>query len=230
MKKLSLKVLALTVTVLFSLPVWADGDWEEAKNQEGIKIDTRRVEGAPMKEFRAEGMIDAPIEVAWEVLIDSASYPKWFGDCIVHKIIETEDKNISVGYHAVDIPFPFSDRDTVAFINLETDWKTGKASKSMVSIGSPEDAKYGMDDLTREEGRVRMPKMHGHFLLTRVSPTQTNMLYQAHADPGVPLPGWLLNMLATNQPYKTFIGIRKEVKNIKYFERAEKVHDKKFKP
>lgn len=229
MKKLNVRIAAATLLIAFiTAPLWANAEWKEVKNKKGIKIETRKVEGSPMKEFRSECLIEAPIEVVYEILRDADTYVNWFGDCKEKKVIQKIDENNEIGYQVVDVPLPFRDRDTVATVNYSTDWETGKAAVKMNSIKIPEDSKYGMDDYSKEKKRVRMPKMNGLIVLTRVEPDKTKMMYQAHADPGVSLPGWVLNLFSTAQPYKTLKGMKKEVRKEIYYEKAGKVHGKKF--
>ncbi len=219
---------AVIITILFTLPLWASNEWKEVKNKKGIIIETRVVEGSPMKEFRAACNVDAPIEVVWEIVKDAGTYANWFGDCLEKKVVQKIDEKNEIGYQVVNVPLPFRDRDTVAAVNYETDIAAGKAVIKMDSIGIPADAKYGMDEYTKEKKRVRMPKMNGIITLTRMEPNKTKMIYQAHADPGVALPGWVLNLFSTAQPFKSLKGIQKEVKKKTYYEKAEKRYNKKF--
>ncbi len=229
MKKIGNFVLGTVfLSILIAGPVWADGNWKEVKNRKGIRIETRKIEGSPMKEFRSERIVKAPIEVVYEVVRDASTYVNWFGDCAEKKVVQKIDENTEIGYQVVDIPFPLSDRDTVSLVKYSKDWDTGKVVITMNSIGIPEDAKYGMDEYTKEKRRVRMPVMNGIITLTRIDTQNTKMIYQAHAEPGITLPAWVLNGLSTGQPFKTLKGIVKEVQKEVYYQRAEKTHGKKF--
>lgn len=220
----------IIVLIMMIEPACAADGWKEISNKKGIIIYARDVEDSPMKEFKSESVIAAPIEVVFEVIKDPASYPNWFGDCIDRKIIAAMDENHGIIYQVVDLPYPFSDRDAVATSTFDTDFKQGTIVVTVESIDAPEAAKYGMDGVTTAENRVRMPKMNASITLLRLSPKSTKMIYQGHADPGVAIPGWVLNLFATAHPYKTHRGIQKEVKKDIYYQRAEKNYNKKFSP
>jgi hypothetical protein len=68
----------------------------------------------------------------------------------------------------------------------------------------------------------------GVIVLDRIAPGKTKMLYQAHADPGLAVPPWLLNLFGVFHPYKSLVGMKKEVKKEVYYKRAEKRHNRKF--
>jgi hypothetical protein len=218
----------IVMIIVTSLPLWADSEWEEIRNRNGVKVSSMRVEDCPMNRFKAECIIDAPLEVVYEVVMDPGSYVNWFHSCTDRRVIKKFDENNGIGYQVVNLPFPLRDRDTVATMYQDVDWAAGKLKMKMDAIKPPEDSKYGMDELTKKKGRVRMPIMIANIVLNRITPGKTEMIYMAHADPGAPVPAWILNFFSTGHPYKTLLGIQKEVKKEIYYKRAEKKHNKKF--
>jgi uncharacterized protein YndB with AHSA1/START domain len=216
--------------LLVSLPVLAAGDWEVVENENGCKVENRVFPGSVMKEFRAETIIDAPLEVVFEVQMDSNGMSQWFGDCVEQKVLKRLSQNKKMIYHVVHAPWPVQDRDAIAVVETTPDWERGKVVQEVRSIRPPADREYGMDETTEKNNRVRMPKMDATFTLTRISPERTKYSYWAHAEPGIALPASMLNMYAKKQPYKTLINIKEQVKKPIYWQRANSAHKKEFKP
>ncbi len=223
------KMFLTSFMLLIALPLMSkEGEWELVKDTNGITIENRIVEGFKMKQLRAVCILDAPIEAVYEVMDDSSRYHNWFGDCIIQKVIKSINENEKICYHVVDVPWPLSDRDAVARVTTDADWKNGKVILRVDSIRQPDDSEYGMDKVTDEEGRVRMPVMDGVFTFERIDNAKTRFEYIAIADPGIALPGFILNMFSTAQPYNTLNNMKEEVLNPIYYTKASKRHKKEF--
>ena len=224
------KIIAVVIIMIIvtSQPLWADSQWKEVKNKKGVRIETRKVKGSPMKEFKSQCIVDAPIEVVYEITSDASTYVNWFADCVEKRVVQKIDDHNYIGYQVVNLPFPFHDRDTVATVQFITDWDAGRAVIKMNAIKPPDDSRYGMDKVTKENKRVRMPKMDGIIILIRMAPDKTKMIYQAHVNPGARLPSWVINLFSNAHPYKSLLGMKKEVKKEIYYKRAEATHNRKF--
>lgn len=224
----------LFIFTIITLPLAAEdegkGKWEVVSEKNGITIENRTVKGFKMKQLRAHCEVDAPIEVIYEVMDYADKYNEWFGDCVVQKEVKRISEYEKICYHVMDVPWPLSDRDAVARVTTKADWNKGEVEYRVDSIRKPEDSKWGMDPVTKDNDRVRMPVMDGVFTFSRITPGKSKFTYIAIADPGIPLPGWVLNMFSTTQPFKTLDNIRKQVKKQLYWEMAGKRHNKTFAP
>ncbi len=229
MKKQFLLIVSLFVLIgLIAIPLFANEEWEMVIDEDGITIENREVEGFKMKQLKGKCVLDAPIEVVFEVMDDSSQYHLWFGDCIEQIVVKRMNEYNKFAYHVVNVPWPLGDRDAIAKVSIKADWKKGKIVQRVDSVRQPEDSKFGMDKVTEEKGRVRMPVMDGIFTYSRIAPDKTEFEYIAIADPGIALPGWLLNIFSTKQPHDTLKNIKEEIKKPVYYERASKKHGKKF--
>lgn len=231
MKEIKEAVLFVAVFLALALPLSAGEDgWKTVINRDGITVENRAVEGFRMKQLRARAVIDAPVEVVYEVLDTADKFNEWFGDCVLQKTVKRISKYEKISYHVVDTPWPLRDRDFIARVTTKPDWKGGKVVSRIDSIGPPEDSGWGMDDLTKKEGRVRMRVMHGVFILRRMDPGRTDFTYMAIGDPGIALPAWMLNLFSTRQPFETIKKLKKQVMKKIYWEKAEKRHGRIFTP
>jgi len=211
----------LTVVILLSsITLFAGSEWKTAKQGEGILVLNKPVAGSPMKELKAECILNAPLEVVWEVLYDNSRWKLWFADCIEQTVLKMVSPSKKVVYHVVDVPWPISDRDTVAVCDYNKDFAKGTITVSVRNISAPDVEQYNMEKTTKDNNRVRMPKMFAIFTATRQGPDKTKFIYNAHAEPGVALPAWVLNMFATAQPFNTLKKLQSEVSKDLYKKRA----------
>jgi hypothetical protein len=220
-------VVNLFMCILFVLPTLGDDNWEFVSNKKGIKVEKRLVEGCPLKECRAEAIIDAPIEVIYKILTDGETWKDWYGFCLDSKNVQKIDENTFVIYLAADLPYPFHDRDGCLLVNLEKNFDEGKALFEANMIPDSEDDQYGMDSVKEEKRRIRMKSAFGTFKLTRVDPNKTKLRLHVGGDPNIFLPYWFMNFIATIQPVKTIKGLKKEVKKEIYYDKGEKLYNKK---
>ena len=214
-------LLFITIFCVSISPVVGGGKWVIAKRGSGITVYNRPVAGSPMKELKATGIINAPLEVVWEVLYDNSRWKIWFADCIEQRVIKKTSAMQKVVYHVVDVPWPIKDRDTVALVNYTKDFAKGIVVVRVRSIPALEAKKYNMEGVTSKNKRIRMPKMFSNFTAKRLGPSKKRFTYHAHAEPGVALPAWILNLFAKSQPYKTLKNLNKEAGKELYKKRAE---------
>ncbi len=224
------KVITGAIVMIFLTvqPLLAAGEWKEVKNRKGVKVDTRKLENSRLKEFRSQCLIDAPMEIVYEIMRDPSTYKNWFANCSEMKTVHTFDEYNFKWYQVVNLPLPFRDRDTVTTFHYDNDWDAGKIVITMGGGKVLKDAPYNMYDTTKKHKRVRIAAVKGVIILERIAPGKTKMLYQAHADPGLAVPPWLLNLFGVSHPYKSLVGMKKEVKKEVYYKRAEKRHNRKF--
>jgi hypothetical protein len=224
-------IVNLVTCFLFVLPTFGDENegWKEVRNKKGIRVLTRVVEGNPIKQAWAETIIDAPIEVLYEIVTTPETWTNWFAFCAEHKALKKIDENSLVGYFVAGLPFPFRDRDAIWLMKLEKNFEEGTGLIEFKRIlPDPEDDPYGMDVVTKEKRRVRMGDMFGTCELTRVDPDKTKVVYKAAADPNLPLPVWFMNWFAAIQPVMAIKGLTKEAKKEVYYERVGIVYNEKL--
>ena len=92
---IGLKLRLVAVSSLISLVAGgslasAANDWSLEKQESGIDVYTRPVEGSGIKEFKAEGVVDAGVEKVLAVLRDSDRFHEWFPNCPESKLLERE--------------------------------------------------------------------------------------------------------------------------------------------
>lgn len=203
-------VVALA-TAIATPDVSADntGPWEQVRDEAGIRVQRRKVEGSSLHEFQGRGVINAPLPTVLAVLHDVASAPEWMHKCAGAHVVEHIDERHDVVYNRTSAPWPVADRDTVLASEAVFDASTHEVRIKFWSVTHPKEPPV--------RGVVRMPSLTGHWTLTPIDGGRaTQAEYQVHADPGGALPGWIVNMVSKQLPFQTIAGLREQVKRRHY--------------
>lgn len=182
----------------FTLPALA-GNWQLHSNREGVEVFTADVPGQNLKAFRGIAVIDAPINKVLDVLADLSRMPRWFYQMRSAKLISGTESKGQV-YIVIAGIWPVSDRDAV--IDVETHHIND--SIMIQSIGRP--AAKAIDSCC-----VRIPSLQSSWLVSSLSPKQTQVIFTTQSDPGGIIPLWLANRVAVDMPRQTLNGLRREL-------------------
>lgn len=213
MKRIVLTLLL--VLFVFAIPAFADEPgqgWKLAKKGDGIEVFTRPVADSDNDEFLGITDVEAPVKVILEVFKDTASFPEWFGFCRDIELFRRDTATREIIYFVLATPWPVSDRDMVIDVEYSIDLENGKAVIFMNALKE--------DLVPRQDKYVRMTKLVGQSVLTRIDENTTHVTYTVNSDPAGYIPAAISNMLSKNQPYDTLKGLKKMVKNDKYYELA----------
>ncbi len=175
--------------------------WEPTEERDGIRVYTRPVPGQDFHEFMGVGLVEAPIEVLYHLLLDLESYPQWFTRCQQATLIEQVDPNTRIFWYVQDAPWPVSDRDVVLRAVAQVDWRAGRVEIQLASVNDarrPPDAQ-----------RVRMRSMSGAFLLEYRGRARTRVTYTMRADPSGNVPAALASYSSRTSPRITLQGMRR---------------------
>jgi len=205
----------MVVFFVVSSPAFAQdpGDgWKPAKEGDGIQVFTRPARDSDNDEFLGITDVEAPIRVILEVFRDIPSFPQWFGFCRDIELFRKDTASHEIIYFVLATPWPVSDRDMVIDVAYTVDLKGGQARIIMNAL---------KEDLVPQQDRyVRMTKLKGLAVLTRIDDNTTHVTYTVNSDPAGYIPAAISNMLAKKQPYNTLKGLKMMVKEDKYYEFA----------
>jgi hypothetical protein len=190
----------ITVLVIFAMmiPAMAAENWNFEFIKDGISVYTREIPGAPLKAFKAEGDIKASMETVNNILSDNPNHVNWMPDCIVSMDLPSESKEYLLSYSETKAPV-VSNRDVI--VEAKTVKETNKITQIFRAVDRP-------DLVPEKKGKVRMKEMSGRWEFTPTA-EGTHVVFEVKANPGGSIPVWLANMVATDIPYKTLIGLRK---------------------
>lgn len=194
----------LLISFLCSHLAQADTDWEPAKDEDGIRVYTRQVDGWDIEEFKAICVVKAKRYLIYQKLIDVAHYTNWYPDIMHAELTAQPSEHEFYSYTQIDVPWPSDDRDGECRF-VVTHNSTEKTT--LISMTSCEKYK------SRNEHFVRMTKGQGFWKLTSKEDGSTVVHYQYLSDPGGSVPAWLTNLFIVDNPFETVKALRAQVES-----------------
>lgn len=196
-----MKIIVLNLIMIIGLSGLSE--WKLKKEESGISIYTRKIEGSQMDEFKGIVLIaNTTLTDVLEIILDAENYPALFPDCSQARILKKEGKYYDIHYIYLKSPWPVKDRDAV-YESVTTISEDGK--KAMVLLRPLSGYIKETEDI------VRMKNGNGYWELEEDNMHSVKVIYEFHADPGGDIPSWLANYGAVTNPFKTLINLRKRV-------------------
>jgi hypothetical protein len=193
------------IIVLSGLNSYAASDWELKKDEDGIKVYVRSVEGSSFKEFKGVTTIkNKSITEILDVIFEVKEYDNLFPDVSKQEVVKDFDKYHNIHYVVVHTPWPVSDRDNVTEIEAKID-NDGKSAHVMINT-RPE-------LVENKKGLVRIPYGKGFWDLKTNPDNSVTVVYQYLGDPGGSIPSWLANSFVVSHPFETLENLHKRLED-----------------
>lgn len=180
--------------VLFTLPaVFAqESEWELKKDEDGIKVYTRGVEGSNIKEFKSSTIINASSDILYNIILDVENYPKWIEDINYAQKLYYKDNQIGM-YYRLSLPWPIKDRDLAMVSNI-----TRNADSSILfELGGKTEL------MALDNEYIRITNINGLWFIKPLDKNRCEVRYRFLADPEGSLPAWVVNIFIVDGPFKT---------------------------
>ena len=176
----------------------ADRPWTLRKSADGVEISSRPAIGSPINEIRSATRMKASLDSIIGLIRDYAARPKWDDMCGEVRILKMGPATETV-YVQSKLPWPVTDRDLV----MNVEWKQDPATGIVYQHA------YGVPDAApAHEGRVRMASFTNDWTFTPMADGTVAVESIAHADPGGPMPNWMINKLSADAPLQAMIKIK----------------------
>jgi|AntDeeMetagen681_2_1112603.scaffolds.fasta_scaffold00002_39 hypothetical protein len=185
----------------------SEKNWDLDLKEDGIRVYTRSINDSRINAFRAETVLDAPLEAVLAVMSDPRSCMEWVHQCVEAYNLPNGSFNDRYAYSINDMPWPASDRDYVLHIRTMTGSSQDEIIMKMDAVP---------DRREKRDGYVRMEVASTVYELTREGENRTRMIWYQHAEPGGSLPAWLVNRLATDIPYESLKELNRVVQEDQY--------------
>ena len=198
--------LLSSLLLLLTASAFADGPgpWQKVRDEAGILVHRRTVPGSQIAEFRARGVIEAPLPAVYAVLQDHAHAKDWQYHSVASRVLEKLDAHSEIVYQRSGAPWPVQDRDCVLRSTETLDDAAHQLRLTWKTVDYPK--------MPPQDGAVRMPNVTGHWNLTVDHDGEwTQVEYQVQADAGGNIPDWLANRGSKNVPFDTLQSLRKQV-------------------
>ncbi|WP_417518554.1 START domain-containing protein [Marinobacter sp.] len=177
-------------TARAALPAESSEAWSLRKEAGDIRIYTTDRGESSFQAFKAEALLDAPIEAVMAVMINPASCMEWVLNCTESYGVGKNSFHDRYVYSVNDMPWPVTDRDYVLRIRTQGNESSGEIIMEMSATPGKR---------AKNSNRVRVDRSD---TLYRFFPEgrKTRMIWLQHTDPNGALPGWLVNTLLVDIP------------------------------
>lgn len=179
-------------------------DWQLKKDEGGIQVYTRSVDGYPYKAIRSViHLQDTRLSSVVSLIRDSKECPEWSDSCSSATVIEWVNELENYVHTTTDLPWPVKDRDLISHVIWHQDPET-------LIVTMQGNATTGK--LLEKEGIVRLTEAQVNWELTALENGSMRVVFEAHINPASLLPSWVTNMLLVDSPFNSMQGLRALVK------------------
>ncbi|MBI3179345.1 MAG: hypothetical protein HYZ27_06760, partial [Deltaproteobacteria bacterium] len=188
----------IALAVLMLLGGGNTNPWQEVRNKDGITVWARDVPGSPIREVRAEMVVEIPAERVWAVLVDVPSYLEFMPYLVEASVIGPAGANAQYEYQLIDPPI-VDRRDYVLKVNFEE--QDGYYRRSWRPAN-------GVGPAPREDV-VRLSICEGSWTVERREDGRTSVTYWLYTDPGGAIPNFIANKANTTSVPDLMAAVRR---------------------
>lgn len=205
----------LTLTVLILVACCADlfatekkeAQWILAKDQQGVKVYTRKIAGADFKEFKGVVTIKTSLTSLVALVLDAEASPDWIKNCSESKVLKQINSQETYSYSLSKAPWPVKSRDSI--IHNRVSQARGSLVVTLTQVGKP-------DYIETKKNIIRVQRIKSTWTFTPQKDGNVEVVYQSLSDPGGAIPVWLVNSMLVAQPYETLLKMKQIVQKDKY--------------
>lgn len=198
--------LGCVCVIVSSASAMADTDWKLVKEEDGITVYTRAVDGSSVKQFRASAKISASLASVLAVMLDSDACSEWIYRCEEAKVLKRNKFSDSYVYRMIKLPWPAADRDIVMhkLVTQDPESKT----VTIKNTSAP--------DFFPRTKHVRIEVSESLYLLEPGEDGTVKLTWTQLSDPAGALPKVLVNSMIVTSPLSTLKSLRAMVKKDRY--------------
>ena len=195
-----MKIALIVVFSLFLTSFMAKGQdaWELRRDENGIKIYSRRPNGGKLVELRLLTQFNATPDQLINALLNIQNYPNWIYGSKRAGIIKKINDHDIIYFTEAHLPWPIQDRDLVTELTI-----TPATTVAPLTV----QAKSVQGILPPKPHFIRVPYSLATWHITPEGTSKVNIDYTFSIDPGGSIPGWLVNMTIAGGPYKSFVKL-----------------------
>jgi hypothetical protein len=182
---------------LLSQTATAQEPWKVAKEKNGVKIETRFIDGWSIKEYRATVYIKTTLDKAVEAYRDPVKRKSFMARSIEVSNLKENSKTDIITYNLGNAPWPVADRDNITHsIFIKKGNQVKVTMKSLPNF------------IPEKDGIVRVPRTKGHWLFVDQGNGMVKVVQQSVADLGGSVPDWLVNSTIIEGPYDVLLALK----------------------
>lgn len=180
--------------------------WSLRKETDNIRVFTIDQPDSSFQAFKAEAVLDAPLENVMAVMINPQSCVEWVHNCSESYSFGDGDFHDRYAYSVNDMPWPVTDRDYVLRIRTHGEKRDGEVVMDLNAIP---------DSRAEEDGHIRVDKSDTLYRFIPLG-NQTRMIWIQHTEPNGSIPGWLVNTLLVDIPIRSMEQLERVARRDRY--------------
>lgn len=196
-----MKSIALLFSLVLTLSVFGQGEWEKETYKDGIQSYSRIKEGKDYYEFRTVFTTKSTIYEAKKLITNIDNMKNWLPSTLDSKLLEKVSGTEFYGYTVTDTPWPASNRDLVFKMTVK---RYSSKSYTITLKGAP-------DYYSLQSGKVRVLE---YFAVWKIDLKDDNLIeidYTASFNPGSTYPNWLIKNSMVEARMATSLNFRREL-------------------
>ncbi|MDA8595501.1 START domain-containing protein [Flavobacteriaceae bacterium] len=171
--------------------------WELKRDSKNIRIYTREIPDSDIKEYRAQMLVNAPVQRIVDYVLDYDLMMQWNKTVVDYKVLEQKDDG-DIVYMENSAPWPVENRDNISLVSLEY-LPDGSARIFLEGVSE--------DLVPQKKGVVRMKNVKGYWEI-RPFKDKTMVVQQMYGDPEGSIPSSFVNGFMASSAHKTFKALR----------------------
>lgn len=195
-------LLSLFSFLILNVQAFAQEEtWQLAKDKDGIQVFTRKSSSSDFKDSKATIELNATLNEVLDILTDVKSHKSWMSRVEISDVLEQSSDTDFIAYYQVKAPWPVLNRDVVSHYTLK---RVAKNKVKFIVDGKP-------DYFPEKEGIVRIKNTASVWEIYENESGRVSIIFSSTSDPGGNIPAWLTTSEATENPYKTLMGLKQKL-------------------
>ena len=175
-------------------------NWSLAKEKNGVKVFTRKIEGWGIKEYKVIFQVKSSLNKVIKILKDVPSRYQWIHNTIEVREIARPNSEVVCIYNRINAPWPVSDRDNITKFSFSYPSAKTVRIDMQVIISHAKAPIY--------DGIVRIERLKGYWVITDKGNGYVEIIQQCVAEAGGNIPDWLANSAAVDSPYNSMNNLK----------------------
>ena len=202
------------ILLTFYTLVLANG-WELRKDENGIKVFTKEIEGSNYLAYKGESVVEGSMTALVAILYDTENAPSWLEDCTLGFTLDEVHFEENYVFEIYGLPFPLSDR--MLIIHSTLIWDAHHAR--ITSVEANDFCNTRSDERCRRVQAVDavvVTRSRGYYDLQYIDTNHTKVVWEQHVESGGSLPTWLVNTSVVDIPFNSLQRLKLLVQKQKY--------------
>jgi hypothetical protein len=205
----------INILTIFSSSTVSAEAWHLEKDQAGITVYTRAVQGSDIREIKGEIILKSSLASVLAVFDDINNIPQWNHQCTQATLLKRVNLYERYHYQNISLPFPVKDRHLILYSKVIP----SKNKITIYSKAAPDfckNASLKQCIKIKQSNNVQIISAQGKHEFISQEDGTIKVIWQQHIDPAGKIPTFLVNQLLVDVPYYTLQKLQQQVRLAKY--------------